>query len=247
MPFPVIDLVFYSLILIGAFAVRGAAGFGAGLVAVPLLALFLPVTTTVAVATVLTTLAALGQISRRWRQIAWAEFLLMSFYTAIGIAVGFYFIKMCNEVTLRHALGVFLILYSIYALCTGGSAPVVTARGRRMLAACAGSAGGFLAAVFGGGVGPIYVTYFNSLGLSRDAFRVTMSTTMLVSGAARIAGYASYGFYRGPAAMLVAIGVPLVVIGAWLGDRVARNVNPRTFGAIIGVLVLMSGVVLLAK
>jgi uncharacterized protein len=246
-PFPAVDLVFYSLVLIGAFAVRGAAGFGAGLVAVPLLALFLPVTTTVSVATVLTTLAALGQISRRWRQIAWGEFCLMSFYTAVGIAFGFYFLKLCNETTLRHALGVFLILYSIYALYTGGSAPVITARWRRMLAACTGSAGGFLAAVFGGGVGPIYVTYFNSIGLSRDVFRVTMSTTMLVGGAARIAGYASYGFYRGPAATLVAIGVPLVVMGSWLGDRIAHNVNPRVFGALIGLLVLMSGIVLLLK
>lgn len=247
MPLPVVDLVYYSVVLIGAFAVRGAAGFGAGLVAVPLLALFLPVTTTVAVATVLTTLAALGQISRLWRQIAWAEFLLLSFYTAVGIALGFYFLKLCNETTLRHALGVFLILYSIYALYTGGSAPVITARWRGMLAACTGSAGGFLAAVFGGGVGPIYVAYFNSLGMSRDVFRVTMSTTMLVGGAVRIAGYAGYGFYRGSAAALVAIGVPLVVIGAWLGDRIAHNVNPRIFGAIVGGLVLLSGIALLLK
>lgn len=247
MPFPVIDLFFYSLVLIGAFAVRGAAGFGAGLVAVPLLALFLPVTTAVSVATVLTVLAALGQVSRRWRQIAWTEFLLMSFYTSVGIAVGFYFIKLCNETTLRHALGVFLILYSIYALFTGGNPPVIRARWRSMLAACTGSAGGFLAALFGGGVGPIYVTYFNSLGMSRDVFRVTMSTTMLVGGAARIAGYASYGFYRGSAATLVAIGVPLVVTGSWLGDRLAHNVNPRIFGALVGILVLLSGIALLLK
>lgn len=247
MPFPAIDLVLYSLVLIGAFAVRGAAGFGAGLVAVPLLALFLPVTTAIAVASILTTLAALGQISRLWRQIAWGEFFLMSFYTAVGIAVGFYCIRLINEAMLRRALGVFLILYSIYALYTGGNAPVVGVRWRSALAACAGSAGGFLAALFGGGVGPIYVTYFNSIGLSRDAFRVTMSTTMLIGGAARIAGYASYGFYRGSAAALVAIGVPLVVTGSWLGDRIAHNVNPRVFGALIGILVLLSGVALLLK
>ncbi len=247
MPFPVIDLVFYSLILIGAFAIRGAAGFGAGLVAVPLLALFLPVTTAVSVASILTTLAALGQISRRWRQIAWAEFFLMSFYTAAGIAVGFYCIHLTNEATLRHALGVFLILYSIYALWTGGNTPIVRPGWRSVLAACTGSAGGFLAVLFGGGVGPIYVTYFNSIGLSRDVFRVTMSTTMLVSGAARIAGYASFGFYRGSSATLVAIGVPLVVTGAWLGDRIAYKVNPRVFGALVGILVLMSGIALLLK
>ena len=38
-----LGLAFYVLVLIGAFAVRSAAGFGAGLIAVPMLAFVLPV------------------------------------------------------------------------------------------------------------------------------------------------------------------------------------------------------------
>ena len=40
----VLGLVLYALVMIGAFAVRSAAGFGAVLVAIPLLAFIMPLT-----------------------------------------------------------------------------------------------------------------------------------------------------------------------------------------------------------
>ena len=41
-----------------------AAGFGAGLIAIPMLALILPVSTDVSVATIFTTLSSVQQVSR---------------------------------------------------------------------------------------------------------------------------------------------------------------------------------------
>ncbi|MGA8759074.1 MAG: TSUP family transporter, partial [Stellaceae bacterium] len=97
-------LAFYVLVLIGAFAVRSAAGFGAGLIAVPMLAFILPVSTAVSVATALTTLTSMRQVCRDWRQIAWQQFALVVSYTVIGIGVGFYFIKLLDESALRRGL-----------------------------------------------------------------------------------------------------------------------------------------------
>jgi len=54
-----------------------------------------------------------------------------------------------------------------------------------------------------------------------------MSTVMLLGGAARIAGYASFGFYERSSLALIAIGLPLVVVGSWLGDRVIRRLDPE--------------------
>ncbi len=107
--------------------------------------------------------------------------------------------------------------------------------------------GGFFGALFGGGVGPIYVIYFNVVRLNREVFRVTMSTIMLVAVAIRIAGYASFGFYGRSTLTLLALGLPLVFVGSWLGDRIARRLDPRRFGALVGGLVLLSGVALLLR
>src|SRR5438045_2916910 len=63
----------------------------------------------------------------------------------------------------------------------------------------------------------------------REIFRVTMSTVILLGGAARIAGYAGMGLYEGSSVILIAIGLPLVVIGSRLGDRMIRRLDPRMF------------------
>lgn len=240
-------LAFYVAVMVGAFAVRSAAGFGAVLVAVPMLAFILPVTTAVPVATALTVITSVQQVNRDWRHIAWKQFLLISLYSTIGLGLGFYFLHTLDEQALRRGLGGFLILYSLYVFLTGGSSPSFPTRWHGALGAGAGIAAGLFSVLFGGGVGPIYVVYFNILGMSRDAFRVTMSTILLVSTSIRIAGYASFGFYSTATLELLAIGLPLVFIGSWLGDHVARRLNPRTFGTLVGGLVLVSGVALLIK
>ena len=154
---------------------------------------------------------------------------------------------MLDEHALRRGLGVFLILYSLYTLATAKACRVFPARWRGALAAGAGIAGGLLGTLFGAGVGPIYVVYFNSLRLEREIFRVTMSTVVLLGGAARIVGYASFGFYETSSLALIAIGLPLVVVGSWLGDRVVRRLDPHLFSWLIGGLILLSGVGLLLK
>ncbi len=244
---PVSDLAFYALVLVGAFAVRSAAGFGAGLIAVPMLAFIFPVSTAVSVATAFTTLTSVGQASRDWRHIAWQQFAVLVSYSVVGIGAGLYFITLLDEHTLRQSLGVFLILYSAHALWKGTASPLLPARWRGPLAAMTGICGGFFSALFGGGVGPIYVVYFNKLRMERIAFRVTMSAVVLIGGFARLAGYASYGFYKGSTITLLAIGLPLVIVGSWLGDRLARWLSIRTFSRVVGVLVLLSGVALLLK
>jgi uncharacterized membrane protein YfcA len=242
-----LGLAFYVAVLVGAFAVRSAAGFGAGLIAVPMLALILPVSTAVSVATALTTLTSVRQVSRDWRHIAWQQFAVLVSYTVVGIGAGLYFVQLLDEHTLRQSLGAFLILYSAHALWKGTASPLLPARWHGALAAVAGTCGGFFSALFGGGVGPIYVVYFNTLRMERIAFRVTMSAVVLIGGFARLAGYASYGFYKGSTLTLLAIGLPLVIVGSWMGDRLARWLSIRAFSRVVGVLVLLSGVALLLK
>jgi uncharacterized protein len=242
-----VGLAFYVLVLIGAFAVRSAAGFGAGLIAVPMLAFILPVSTAVAVATPLTTLTSVHQVTRDWRHIAWRQFAIVEFYTIIGIGLGFYFINLLDENTLRRGLGAFLILYSVHALWKANATPVLPTRWHGVLAAGAGTAGGLFSALFGGGVGPIYVVYFNMLGMAKTVFRVTMSAVVLIGGFARLAGYASYGFYGGSTMTLLAVGLPLVIVGSWAGERLARWFSVQIFARFVGGLVLLSGVALLLK
>jgi uncharacterized membrane protein YfcA len=73
------------------------------------------------------------------------------------------------------------------------------------------------------------------------------STVVLLGGLARVAGYARLGFYEGSSVVLSAIGLPLVVIGSWLGDRVIQRIDPAKFSWLVGGLIFLSGVALLVK
>jgi uncharacterized protein len=240
-------LAFYAAVLLGAFAVRSAAGFGAGLIAIPMLALILPVSTAVSVATVFTTLSSVQQVSREWRQIAWRQFILIFFYSMIGVGLGLYFITILDADVMRRCLGIFMIGYSLHALWAAGTVRLLPSRWHGVLGAGVGIVGGLLSALFGAGAGPIYVVYFDILRLEKAVFRATMSAVVLLGGAARIAGYGSYGFYGSSTIALMAIGLPLVIVGSWLGDRVVHRLSARSFSRLVAAVMLLGGIVLLVR
>ncbi len=64
--------------------------------------------------------------------------------------------------------------------------------------------GALIATLFGGLAGPVYVTYFDSLGLAKGVFRVTVSTTLLTLSIVRSTGYFATGVFRAEDFMLVA-------------------------------------------
>ncbi|MBV9824936.1 MAG: sulfite exporter TauE/SafE family protein [Alphaproteobacteria bacterium] len=242
------SLVFYAAVLLGAFMVRSAAGFGAGLIAIPMLALILPVSTAVSVASVLTVLSSTQQVSREWRQIAWRHFIMIFLYSMVGVALGLYFVKLLNEDLMRPALGIFMILYSLRALFSAGnSARPVSARWHAPLGAGVGIVGGLCSALFGAGAGPIYIVYFDILRLEKAVFRATMSAVVLLSGGARIVGYGSLGLYTGSSIALLAIGIPLMIAGSWVGDRVVYRLNARSFARLVSAVMLLSGATLLIR
>jgi uncharacterized membrane protein YfcA len=226
---------FYAAVLLSAFAVRSAAGFGAGLIAIPMLAFVLPVSTAVSIATVLTTLSSVQQLSREWRQIAWRQFVVIFLYSMAGVGLGLYFMKLLDEDVLRRCLGAFLILYSIYALSAADTSRLLPRRWHGAFGAGVGIVGGLCSTLFGAGAGPIYVVYFDILRLEKAVFRATMSAVVLLGGAARIVGYGSLGFYGHSTIALLAVGLPLAIVGSWLGDRLVSKQDshdPSTYGRI---------------
>jgi hypothetical protein len=92
-----VGLAFYAAVLLSAFTVRSAAGFGAGLIAIPMLAVILPVSTAVSIASVFTTLTSLQLVGREWRQIAWRQFIVIFSYSILGVGLGLYCMKLLNE------------------------------------------------------------------------------------------------------------------------------------------------------
>jgi uncharacterized membrane protein YfcA len=241
------ELVFAALVLVVAYAVRSSAGFGGQVVAVPLLALVLPLPVMVSAVVVLTVLASFTHWVRDWRQIDWREIARLLPYTLIGIFAGLYLLQAVEIQLLTRAFGVFVILYGCFALATAARPLRFPPRWLALARVVMSSLAGFAGAAFGAAAGPLYAMYFGSMRMEKDAFRITITTILTIQAFLRIAGYARLGFYDQEVFMLVAAGVPLVLLGSWLGTWVAGRLDEYRFNLGIAVLLLASGTALLLK
>jgi uncharacterized membrane protein YfcA len=241
------ELVFAALVLVIAYAVRSSAGFGGQVVAVPLLALVLPLPVMVSAVVVLTVLASLTHWARDWRHIWWREIARLLPYTLTGIFAGLYLLQEVEIRVLTRAFGVFVILYACFALATAARPLRIPPRWLAPARVVTSSLAGFAGAAFGAAAGPLYAMYFGSMRIEKDAFRITITTILTIQAFLRIAGYAHLGFYDREVFVLIAAGVPLVLLGSMLGTWLAGRLDDYRFNLGIAVLLLVSGTALLLK
>jgi len=242
-----LQMLYCAAVIIVAFAVRGGAGFGGGAVAVPLLALVFPVQLTVPVVTVLNMLSSIGHGVADWRKIAWKQIIRVVPGSLIGVLLGLYLLSLIDPQPLGRALGAFVVLYAIYVLLLADRTPVIPPRWMLATAAITSMAAGIIGSLFGGAAGPLYVIYLNAAKLGKDAFRVTITTIMLFQGLTRIAGYAALGLYDAQVLKLLALALPVMLLGSWLGARVVRRLNQALFNRVVAMVLLASGAALLLK
>jgi uncharacterized protein len=242
-----LQAIFCSLVVVAAFAVRGSAGFGGGVVAVPLLVLVLPIQLIVPVMTTLSLLASIKQGVRDRHMIQWRDIKRLMPAALLGVGVGLYLFTTIDARPLSRALGVFVILYAIYMFATAGRLPTVAERWEKPLAATMGAGAGLVGTLFGGAAGPLFVIYLNTQRLSKEQFRATMTAIMICMSVARISGYASLGFLDLSGLKYLAVAIPLMLAGSYLGDLVVRYIDQRRFERVLGALLIASGVVLLLK
>lgn len=240
------EFAWMAFAIFGAFVARGISGFGAGLLATPLLAFILPMQIIVPLnATLVFGLFVFLSIRDR-REVVWRELKLLVPPTLAGIAVGLLLFKSLDNRGLLVMLGAFLVLYASYML-------LVHVFGLPQLKCSekwsfpAGAIGSFIDTLFGGGGGTIVVIYVHARGLTRMPFRATVAMLWLIEMIARLAGYTAVGFYNTGILVLVVAMVPFVVAGTWAGERVGNRVNPQTFSKILAVMLLLSGINLLAR
>lgn len=244
--FPLAHLVWAAFVIFGAYVVRGMSGFGAGLVATPLLAFVFPMTTVVPTTGLLVSVLFVFLTLRDWRLVLWDEFRRLLAPTLLGVAVGLYLFSVLDNRLLIKMLGGFLVAYAIYMLI----AQWVGARQVKLSTRWAwplGFSGALIDAMFGGGGGTLPVIYMHGRQVARDAFRATLAVLWFVEMLTRIGGYAVAGFYTPNTLTLVATMLPFMLMGTWVGEKIGTRLSQEAFTRILAVLLLLSGASLLVK
>jgi uncharacterized membrane protein YfcA len=236
--------LYVGVVLLVAYFIRGVSGFGSGLVAVPLLALKLPLTFVVPLIllTDFTASVVIGGFNRQ--QVAWAEIRRLLPPGVVGVIAGTVLLVSLPKVPMLIGLGSFVILFALRNLALAGREPKPAAS---WWAWPAGLTGGTVGAMFGTG-GPPYVIYLSHRLFDKGQLRATFSGLFFMEGLTRIASFAISGLlldWRLLWAYLAAVPVTLGAI--WLGSHVHTRLTQAQMTRLISVILLGSGISLYFK
>ncbi len=240
------QLAWAAGIVFGAYVVRGMSGFGAGLVATPLLAFLLPMSTVVPVTGLIVFVLFVFLTIRDRHEVLWDEFKRLLLPTLVGVAGGLALFTLLDNRLLTKLLGGFLVTYSAYMLITqwvGMQQLKLSPRWAWPL----GFLGSFIDTLFGGGGGTLVVIYMHARGAGKAGFRATVAVLWFVEMMARIGGYTLAGYYTESTLTLVAVMLPFMLLGTWVGERLTARISPEMFNRILAVMLSLSGVSLLLK
>ncbi len=226
------------LIVLAAFAIRGMLGFGSGLISVSLLIFFLPIKQVVPVVFLLDGVASLALGSYDFKEIRWTEIPWLWPFTILGLIVGAWILKAVSAQSVTLLLGVFILLYVLYAAVTR---PERLPKAARQWGAPLGFLGGLIGSLYGGG-GPSIVAYFQMRHLDKRAFRATFQFIAVTDTVVRGSLYFVLGLLSAETAVTSMWLLPAVAIGLVGGNFLHFRIDAKKFQILVLVVLAFAGI-----
>ena len=203
--------------------IRSAFGFGEALVAVPLLALWIPLEVAAPLAVLISITVAGIVVVQDWKKIHLRSTAWLVISTLFGIPLGLMLLTSSHQRIVKATLGVVIIAFSVYSLI--GRTPLELKRDSRpWLLIC-----GFFAGVLGGAYGmngPPLVIYGAMRRWSAQHFRATLQGYFLPASIIGMAGYWLAGLWVHAVTHYYLLSLPVTLLGVFLG----RVINHRMHG-----------------
>jgi len=117
----------------------------------------------------------------------------------------------------------------------------------RAIAPVAGVLGGAVGTTFGTMASVFFAIYFDVIRMTKESFRATMSAILVALGVVRGAGYWAVGEYTRDVLITVAIALPMMLVGIFIGNRVHTGLSELSFRRMVAGALVVSGLALLVK
>jgi uncharacterized protein len=207
-------------IIFVATVIRSAFGFGEALIAVPLLAFFIPLKVAAPFAVLVSITIAAVIVAQDWKKIHVQSTGWLVGSTLVGIPLGLMLLTSTHQRSVKAALAAIILAFSLYSLA-GRKPPQLHQDSRPWLLTC-----GFLAGILGGAYGmngPPLAIYGAMRRWSAQHFRATLQGYFLPASLIGMAGYWLAGLWT-PAVthyylLSLPVAIPAVFIGRWINHR----------------------------
>jgi uncharacterized membrane protein YfcA len=226
-----------------AYTVFGFGGFGANLVALPMLAHVMSLRFAVPMLLVLDLLAATLLSARNRPLIDRGELRRLVPALLVGMGLGLLVLRSAAERELLLLLGLFVGGFALWSLFGKVNPRPASAR----WAWPAGLAGGVFSTLFGTG-GPLYTLYLARRIADTARLRATIGAVILGSALVRLVLFTGSGFLAQPGLLkLAALLVPCALAGYLIGSRLHAWMPQAQVRRAIWVLRLVSAASLLVR
>lgn len=228
----------------GAYTVFGLTGFGAAMVAVPILVQFIPLQFVVPMLLLLDLVTTTMVGLRNWSSVSRPELLRLLPFMMVGVVLGTTVLARIESRWLLVGLGLFVLVMTGRMLLASTARTEAAAKGWSVPA---GVVGGVFSALFGTG-GPIYTMYLSRRLPHIDQFRSTIAAVILVSALARLVAFASSGLLQqGDLLRSAAIAMPFSLVGLAIGSRLRRRFSSDAVRRALLIFLCASGISVLCR
>ena len=229
-------------VLFLATVIRSAFGFGEALVAVPLLALIVPVELAAPVAVLVSITVALLVLVQDWRHVHARSAGALVLPTLLGIPLGLMLLKAVAEPVVKGVLAAVIIAFSAHSLLGGKHRELTNDRFAWLF--------GFGAGVLGGAYGmngPPLVVYGSLRRWSPQHFRATLQGYFLPASLAGLWGYRLAGLWTPEVTRYYLLSLPFVIAATLLGRAINRRLGRERFLVYVHSGLIAVGIVLLLQ
>lgn len=223
-------------VLIAA-TVQTASGFGFSLLAVPVMSLMVPTELAVVIAATLGTTTSTGQAisERAHADRPTVKRLLLS--AMFGLPLGLVILDVATSRELKFVLA--LVIFTFIVVDLRG---VTLERASTPVDIVAGFIAGVLTTSLSTN-GPPLAMALHARRLDPKVFRGTIATVLSVAGVISLVMFAFTGHFSVDAGIAIAIAIPSMVLGFFVGHRLRPRLDPPRFRRMVTILLLITGVV----
>jgi uncharacterized protein len=239
-------IAYCFVVMVAAYTARGASGFGAA-VAMPLLALVVPLKILVPAWTLVGIAAGAALLGEDRKHVSWREMLRLVPGCLLGIAAGLYIFTRLDSETLARWLGVAVLLYGLYALAGTFRADVKPRLAPAVVAAMGGFGGGITGTVVGTMGSVFFAMYFDVIRLAKEQYRASMTAILMTLTVLRGIGYWAVGEFTREVLIAAALLLIPMLVGIFIGNRFHHGLSELAFRRTVACALVASGLALLIK
>ena len=238
---PWLTLLSTALIVTVAYTVYGLTGFGAAIIAIPLLAHFFPLRFAVPLMLVFDLFAGLLLGLKNRKQLDRQEMLRLLPFLLIGMTVGVTLLAQASERWLLLVLGTFVLSYASWSLLSRAAPAPISSK----WAVPAGLVGGAFTALYGTG-GPIYMIYLARRLPDKAVMRATIGVLIFGTALIRLALFTGSGFYNQHGLLPLAFALlPCALLGYLAGSYLHANIPAKRAVQAVWLLLVTGSISLL--